>query len=202
MKISVNNIPQEIEESASVHKNVIRWLTQHLDGAREKDFMNKSRVVFFCLLVFFPLEIVTPFAFQLALSTADDLSFRLSLLMILGSGAVSIPWALMWVNVIRRLYGNMDAYLFDGDSIALNVFDEYFTDDEMVLKYLSFWEYLRLRLFGELYLFTKKKEGWASAHRFYITNCSVHNLYFLDYKQGYKEIFHCPKCLAEKRVLK
>jgi hypothetical protein len=148
----------------------------------------------FLLLSFLPLEIVSPFAFQLALTTTDSFSFLLSTLMLLGSGAVSIPWALMWVSIIRRLYNNMDAYLFDGNWIEVQVYDEHFENSKMSPKYLSFWQYLRLRLFGEIYLFTKKRGGDVGENRFYIVKCSIHNLYFLDYRHGFKEVFHCPKC--------
>lgn len=88
----------------------------------------------------------------------------------------------------------MDAYLFDGTWIALNVLDEHFENGKVVPKYLTFWEYLRLRLFNELYLFTKKREGDTHENRFYLSKCSVHNLYFLDYKHGWKEVLNCPEC--------
>lgn len=154
--------------------------------------MNKQRATVFFLLVFSPLIVATCLSFPLI-----DSSFPLSVVILCVGGAVSAFWSLMWVDVIRKLYDNMDAYLFDNGLIEIQVLDEHFEDGRIVPKHLSFRDYFRLKLSGSVYLFSKKRKGDVYENRFYIGHCPIHNLYFLDLKHGWYEVLNCPKCSVE-----
>lgn len=168
--------------------------------------MNKVRTVVFLLLAFLPLEIATPFAFKLALTTTDNQSFFLSLFLIFGVGAITLPWEMMTVTLIRRIYGNMDAYLFDGDQIKIQVYHEHLESGKTVPKsasfFLTFGEYLQLRLLARLKLLSpilpfKRGESLSAENRFYIRRCRFHNIYFLSYGYGRHGMFRCPMCWIE-----
>ena len=64
---------------------------------------------------------------------------------------------------------------------------------------ISFLKWLKLKIFGSIYVFHARKEGWSGSLPFYIVKCGEHG-YFLDYLHGfpgYNEGFNCPFCLEE-----
>jgi len=64
---------------------------------------------------------------------------------------------------------------------------------------ISFLKWLKLKIFGSIYVFHASKQGWSGSLPFYIVKCGEHG-YFLDYPHGfpgYNEGFNCPFCLEE-----
>ena len=62
---------------------------------------------------------------------------------------------------------------------------------------LTFWQKLKLRLFGAAYLEHRTRPGWSGSLPFYAVKCLEHGV-FEDYPHGYDEYFSCPQCLEEK----
>jgi len=65
---------------------------------------------------------------------------------------------------------------------------------------LTFQQWLRLKVLGEVYVYHATKKGWKGQLPFYIVRCSRHGIYYLDYLhgfEGYNEGFDCPFCLQE-----
>jgi len=59
-------------------------------------------------------------------------------------------------------------------------------------------EYLELKSKFKLSFLKKlKREGWTGKLPFYIVKCKKHNIYFLDYPQGFEGYFICPLCFEE-----
>ena len=75
--------------------------------------------------------------------------------------------------------------------------------NEDVVKSLSWWKRIVLRLRGYVFLRCEKRQGWKAYLPIYLVKCKKHG-YYEDYPHGFppREYFLCPKCLEEvKRVL-
>jgi len=73
--------------------------------------------------------------------------------------------------------------------------DEYL---ELKAKFkLGFCKKLKLKINGKLFVGYAKREGWTGKLPFYIVKCDKHDIYFLDYPQGFEGYFICPLCFEE-----
>jgi len=64
---------------------------------------------------------------------------------------------------------------------------------------LTFWQRLRLRLGGVVYLEHRTRPGWSGSIPFYAKKCPEHGV-FEDYPHGYGERLDCPQCAQERRA--
>jgi tRNA G26 N,N-dimethylase Trm1 len=58
---------------------------------------------------------------------------------------------------------------------------------------LSFFQRLRLRVFGRVPVGRRKLPGWSGSLMFYLVKCKIHGE-FITYPQGYNQRLECPKC--------
>ena len=67
----------------------------------------------------------------------------------------------------------------------------------------TFWQRLKVRLFGGCYLEYRTKPGWRASLPFYLVKCQRHG-YFEDYVHGfegfYTQYLSCPTCSREGRM--
>jgi len=69
---------------------------------------------------------------------------------------------------------------------------------EDVVKSLSWWKRIVLRLRGYVFLRYEKRPGWKAYLPIYLVKCEKHG-YYEDYPHGHTGYFLCPKCLEEIR---
>jgi hypothetical protein len=61
---------------------------------------------------------------------------------------------------------------------------------------LSFFQKIRLRVFGRAYVGRRKEEGWYSALPYYAFRCKKHGMQ-LGYPVGYSRSLLCLECTRE-----
>lgn len=64
-------------------------------------------------------------------------------------------------------------------------------------KHLTNKQKLELKLFGKVFLYMKKPEGYPAATPVYLANCKEHGP-FIAIPQGYDGRLDCQKCFASK----
>lgn len=62
---------------------------------------------------------------------------------------------------------------------------------------LSFFQRLRLRIFGSVYVEHRKKNSWNNALPHYIAKCKTHG-YFIAIERGFEKELRCPECVKER----
>lgn len=77
------------------------------------------------------------------------------------------------------------------------------TIDEVIIKRLerrqyTWWQRLRVAIFGRCYLEKRLKPGWKGPLPFYIAKCKEHG-YFEDYPHSWDEYLTCPECLLKDK---
>jgi len=59
---------------------------------------------------------------------------------------------------------------------------------------MSWWQKLKLKIFGKAFLRMERREGWTGSLPIYALWCKEHGI-FEDYKHGFYKRFRCPECL-------
>ena len=60
---------------------------------------------------------------------------------------------------------------------------------------LSFFQRVKLRLFGNVFTERRTRPGWKGPLPFYAFKCPVHGV-VEDYPHGYRGVLRCPKCAS------
>jgi hypothetical protein len=63
---------------------------------------------------------------------------------------------------------------------------------------LSFFQRVKLRLGGCVYVGDRMREGWRGPIPFYAFRCPRHGV-VEDYEHGFSRYLCCPKCLEEEK---
>lgn len=76
---------------------------------------------------------------------------------------------------------------------TLPVLDPHFHQETVTI---GLRQRLSLKILEHAVLFRRMKPGWRNPLPFYVVKCGRHG-YYIDYPQGYKGYFRCPKCDEE-----
>lgn len=76
---------------------------------------------------------------------------------------------------------------------TIKFLDKHFVNREVMQK-ITVFQWINLKLSGNVFVFYAKKAGWSDRLPFYVVHCSTCKEYFLDYLHGYHEYFICPRC--------
>ena len=95
-------------------------------------------------------------------------------------------------NRTKRPFGLLKKPLMPKETLRRNRLD----DDFSILQEINLYQRFRVKLFGDVFLYRTRPQGFSNAVPIHVVNCSRHGLY-LDTPHENSKYFQCPDCLSE-----